>query len=124
MADAVACLNGKQVAAHKDGLYAVRGQADHLLVNGDNLITVKIDGSENPKRRPGGMIDYLTYAGIYRDVWLEIRSSVSIAKMKVETAMCLKRPSRHGPTSGLTILKTSHLKALSLRRLKMERVAL
>ena len=32
------------------------------LVEGDNLVTVKIDGSENPAIPPfGGQIDYLTY---------------------------------------------------------------
>lgn len=91
MADAVVCLNGKQVAAHKDGYTPFEARLTDLLVNGDNLITVKIDGSENPEIPPfGGMIDYLTYAGIYRDVWLEIRSSVSIAKMKVETGNVLE----------------------------------
>ena len=54
-------------------LYAVRGAADRHLKQGDNLLTVKIDGSENPAIPPfGGQIDYLSYAGIYRDVWLRV----------------------------------------------------
>ena len=51
-----------------------------------NLITVRIDGSENMAIPPfGGQIDYLTYAGVYRDVWLKIADSISIARLKVET---------------------------------------
>jgi len=47
---------------------------------------VRIDGSENPEIPPfGGQIDYLTYAGIYRDVWLKTVPAVSIDTVKIET---------------------------------------
>ena len=53
---------------------------------GDNLLAIKIDGSENPDIPPfGGRIDYLTYAGIYRDVWLKVTPPVSIGSVKIET---------------------------------------
>jgi len=87
MANSVVWVNGTQVAAHKDGYTPFSARLTGLLKEGDNLITVKIDGSENPEIPPfGGQIDYLTYAGIYRDVWLQVTDAVSIAKLKVETS--------------------------------------
>ncbi|MEK1930087.1 MAG: sugar-binding domain-containing protein, partial [Pararhizobium sp.] len=85
MADAVVYLNGKEIIAHKDGYTPLEARLTGLLKQGDNLITVRIDGSENPAIPPfGGRIDYLTYAGIYRDVWLKVTAPVSIANIKVE----------------------------------------
>ena len=70
MADAVVWLNGQQVAAHKDGYTPFSARLTGLLRDGANLVTVRIDGSENPEIPPfGGPIDYLTYAGTYRDPW-------------------------------------------------------
>ncbi|MCV9967143.1 glycoside hydrolase family 2 protein [Pararhizobium sp. BT-229] len=90
MADSVVYLNGEQITAHKDGYTPFEARLTGLLKQGDNLITVKIDGSENPGIPPfGGRIDYLTYAGIYRDVWLKVTAPVSIANIKIETANTL-----------------------------------
>ncbi|MBC7680789.1 MAG: glycoside hydrolase family 2 protein, partial [Ferruginibacter sp.] len=87
MANTVVWVNGKQVAQHADGYTPFEARLTGLLNPGDNLVTVKIDGSENPDIPPfGGQIDYLTYAGIYRDVWLKVTDAVSIARIKVETA--------------------------------------
>lgn len=87
MANSVVWVNGQQVAAHKDGYTPFSARLTGLLKEGDNLITVKVDGSENPEIPPfGGQIDYLTYAGIYRDVWLQVTDPVSIANLKVETS--------------------------------------
>ena len=86
MADAVLYLNGEEIIAHKDGYTPFEARLTEKLREGDNLITVKIDGSENPEIPPfGGRIDYLTYAGIYRDVWLKVTDTVSIANLKIET---------------------------------------
>jgi beta-galactosidase len=90
MADAVVFLNGEEINAHKDGYTPFTARLTDRLVEGDNLITVKIDGSENPEIPPfGGRIDYLTYAGIYRDVWLKVTDPVSIANLKIETTEVL-----------------------------------
>jgi len=86
MADAVVYLNGEEIVAHKDGYTPFEARLTGRLRKGENLITVKIDGSENPQIPPfGGRIDYLTYAGIYRDVWLKVAVPVSVANIKVET---------------------------------------
>ena len=86
MADAVVCLNGERIGAHKDGYTPFEVRLTGRLREGDNLLAVTIDGSENPEIPPfGGRIDYLTYAGIYRDVWLKVTPAVSIGGVKIET---------------------------------------
>lgn len=86
MADSVVWLNGVEIAAHKDGYTPFEARLTPHLKRGENLLTVKVDGSENPDIPPfGGQIDYLCYAGIYRDVWLKATSPVSIANVKIET---------------------------------------
>ncbi len=86
MADSVVYLNGHEIVAHKDGYTPFEARLTPHLVRGDNLVTVKVDGSENPEIPPfGGQIDYLCYAGIYRDVWLKVASPVSIGNVKIET---------------------------------------
>ncbi|MDR3474675.1 MAG: glycoside hydrolase family 2 TIM barrel-domain containing protein [Devosia sp.] len=90
MADAVVYLNGVELVAHKDGYTPFEARLTGKLKAGDNLLTVKIDGSENPAIPPfGGRIDYLTYAGIYRDVWLQVTPPVSIGSVKIETPNAL-----------------------------------
>lgn len=86
MANAVVRLNGEEIVAHKDGYTPFEARLTGRLQPGENLLSVTIDGSENPEIPPfGAMIDYLTYAGIYRDVWLEVKAPVFIANVKVET---------------------------------------
>ncbi len=86
MADSVVWINGKEAGSHKDGYTPFEIRLTDELVPGDNLITIKVDGTENPEIPPfGGQIDYLTYAGIYRDVWLKVTDPVSIRHVKIET---------------------------------------
>ncbi|CZT36693.1 glycoside hydrolase family 2 protein [Rhizobium sp. 9140] len=90
MADSEVYLNGEKIASHRDGYTPFEARLTDGLKPGDNLVTVKIDGSENPDIPPfGGMIDYLCYAGIYRDVWLKVASPISIRNMKIETPEAL-----------------------------------
>jgi beta-galactosidase len=86
MANARVYLNGTEIAAHKDGYTPFTARLTGRLTEGDNLLTVVVDGTENPEIPPfGGRIDYLTYAGIYRDVWLRVTDPVSIGAVKIET---------------------------------------
>jgi beta-galactosidase len=86
MADARVLLNGTELVAHKDGYSPFAARLTGKLRDGANVLTVHIDGSENPEIPPfGGQIDYLTYAGIYRDAWLRVSAPVSIGLTKIET---------------------------------------
>jgi beta-galactosidase len=120
MADAVVNLNGRQILAHRDGYTPFEVRLTPHLEKGDNLLTVKIDGSENPEIPPfGGQIDYLTYAGIYRDVWLKVTSPVWIGNIKIETPdvlaahkriqvkVFLADPDHHGVSGTLTVTVTA-----------------
>ena len=86
MANSHIYLNGNQVAVHKDGYTPFEVKLSPALLDSKNLITVVIDGQENPTFPPfGGQIDYLTYSGIYRDVWIKITDPISIDHIKLET---------------------------------------
>ncbi len=86
MANAQVSLNGALLTRHKDGYTPFEARLTGLLKPKGNLLAVQIDGSENPEIPPfGGAIDYLTYAGIYREVWLKLTAPVAIGLTKVET---------------------------------------
>lgn len=86
MVDAVVWVNGVEVTRHRDGYTPFTVPLENPLGSGIIRVTVRIDGSENPEIPPfGGRIDYLTYAGIYRDVWLEVLPARHIQSLKIET---------------------------------------
>ncbi len=93
MANARVRLNGEEIAAHADGYTPFVARLTPHLKPGVNHVNVLIDGSENPAIPPfGGVVDYLTYAGIYRECWLEVTTPVSIGLVKIETPDVLTRP--------------------------------
>ena len=90
MANARVLLNNAAIATHSDGYTPFSTRLNEHLKPGENLLRVEIDGSENPDIPPfGGRIDYLTYAGIYREVSLCVTSPVSISCCKIETPNAL-----------------------------------
>ncbi|MVT00716.1 glycoside hydrolase family 2 protein [Devosia marina] len=90
MANARVSLNGEEIAAHKDGYTPFEARLTGKLLDGENELTVTIDGSENPEIPPfGGQIDYLTYAGLYREAWLRVTSGIFVGNGKVETPYAL-----------------------------------
>src|SRR5690606_4026364 len=68
-------LNGEFVLENKGGYLPFSVDiSNHLKENLKVLLTVVVNGSENQNIPPfGGVIDYLTYVGIYRDVLLEVK---------------------------------------------------
>lgn len=86
MADARVRLNGVEITTHKDGYTPFEARLTEHLVEGENLLAIDINGQENPSIPPfGGQIDYLTYAGMYRDVWMKLTAPISVASVKIET---------------------------------------
>jgi beta-galactosidase len=86
MANSVVYLNGVELASHKDGYTPFGARLTGRMRTGKNLITVTIDGSENPDIPPfGRVIDYLTYAGIYREAALRVTAPIWIGNPKIET---------------------------------------
>ena len=93
MANARLRLNGEEIASHTDGYTPFVARLTPHLRPGVNHVSITVDGSENPGIPPfGGVIDYLTYAGLYREAWLQVTAPVSLARVKIETPDVLTAP--------------------------------
>ena len=69
-------VNGVEAATHRCGYTAFRVELTGLVKPGGNRLCVKLDTSENPAIPPFGfVVDYLTYGGLYREAWLDVRES-------------------------------------------------
>ena len=91
MSNAKVYLNDKKIITHTDGYTPFVARLTDELQKGENTLKVEIDGSENPSIPPfGGRIDYLTFAGIYRDVYLRVTSPIFINNIKIETLNILE----------------------------------
>lgn len=68
-------LNGKELCSHRCGYTAFRTElTGELKIGGRNELAVKLDCTENKAVPPFGfVIDYLTYGGLYREAWLDVR---------------------------------------------------
>ncbi|MGN0977490.1 MAG: glycoside hydrolase family 2 protein [Faecousia sp.] len=92
-------LNDRELTTHRTGYTAFRVEITHEVDwDGENLLAVKLDTTENPQVPPFGFaIDYLTYGGLYREVWLDVReqsflenlyvTTPTLTTMKLETAV-------------------------------------
>src|SRR5215467_9634306 len=67
-------INGEKLGEYKGGYTPFSFEVTpHVKWDQENLLAVELDSSERPDIPPfGGSIDYLTFGGIYRDVWLRI----------------------------------------------------
>ena len=68
-------LNGREVAHHRTGYTGFRVEiTEQARLGEENILAVKLDTRENGEIPPFGfVIDYLTYGGLYREAWLDIR---------------------------------------------------
>ena len=80
-------INGRAIAQHRSGYTAFRVDiTDAVTFLGENLLAVKLDTTENPQVPPFGfVIDYLTYGGLYREVWLDVREKCHIQDLYITT---------------------------------------
>ena len=79
--------NGAELMTHRCGYTAFRVEiTDAARLGEDNLIAVRLDATENPSIPPFGyVIDYLTYGGLYREAWLDVRGQTCIEDLFVYT---------------------------------------
>ena len=78
--------NGRKITEHRSGYTAFRCDVSGCVHAGKNTIAVRLDTTENAQIPPfGNVVDYLTYGGIYRDVWLDIRNETYIEDVFAET---------------------------------------
>ena len=80
-------LNGKELACLRSGYTAFRVDiTEAAVLGGENCLAVKLDTTENGEVPPFGfVIDYLTYGGLYREVWLDVREKSYIEDLYITT---------------------------------------
>ena len=79
-------VNGKELAHHRCGYTAFRVEVTDAVHPGENLVAVRLDTTENAAVPPFGfVIDYLTYGGLYREVWLDVRNQSFISDIYITT---------------------------------------
>jgi len=78
-------VNGHETLTHRSGYTAFRVEITDLVKYGsDNLIAIRLDTTENPSIPPFGfVVDYLTYGGLYREVWLDVRENSYISDIYI-----------------------------------------
>ncbi len=67
-------LNGKQVISHSCGYTAFTADlTPYLNTAGENVLVIKVDSRESLNTPPfGNVIDYMTYGGIYREIYIDV----------------------------------------------------
>ena len=79
-------LNGEKVGEHYSGYTAFTLDISNSLRYGEeNVLVVKVDSRESLDIPPfGNVIDYMTYGGIYREVYLEIKDPTYVKDVFVK----------------------------------------
>lgn len=79
-------LNGEKIGEHYSGYTAFTLDISEALQYGkENILVVKVDSRESLNIPPfGNVIDYMTYGGIYRDVYLDIKNPTYISDVFVK----------------------------------------
>lgn len=87
---AVVRVNGRVAGQHRGGYTGFAVEITDLVDReGENLLTVQLDTREDPTIPPFGfVIDYLTYGGLYREVWLEATAESRLTDLFVYTPTC------------------------------------
>ncbi len=90
--DAVLYVNGIKAAEHHTGYTAFTTDiTEHVKVGESNVITVRCDSREDLNTPPFGfVIDYMTYGGIYRDVYLDVKEKEYIKDIFIKTKLADK----------------------------------
>lgn len=80
-------INGIPAGQHRCGYTAFRLEIGPLVEYGkENTVAVRLDCTENPAIPPFGyVIDYLTYGGLYREAWLDVRPQNMIEDVYLTT---------------------------------------
>ena len=90
--DAILYVNGIKAAEHHTGYTAFTTDiTEHVKVGETNVLTVRCDSRETLNTPPFGfVIDYMTYGGIYRDVYLDVKEKEYIKDIFIKTKLADK----------------------------------
>ena len=91
-------INGRLAGEHKCGYTAFTMDISELVnYGGDNTLTVKLNSREDVNVPPFGfVIDYMTYGGIYRDVYLDVKEKAYISDIFVSTKLAERYEDENG----------------------------
>lgn len=79
-------LNGQLAGQHQGGYTGFTIEITDLVHRTENLLAVRLDTREDPNLPPFGfVIDYLTYGGLYREVWQETSPQSRVSDLFVYT---------------------------------------
>lgn len=114
--DSTVYLNGSKVGEHHCGYTAFTVDLSAYANYGqDNVLCVRLDSREDLNVPPFGyVIDYMTYGGIYRDVYLEVKDQIALEDIFVHT---LITPDEAQVTSEITFYEVA--KDLNVRQYYM-----
>ena len=86
-------MNGELVQEHLGGYMSFSVNITDELREGENLLTVYVDSRERKDIPPyGHLVDYLTFGGIYRDVYLKIVNRIHIENVFIKPSNILDDP--------------------------------
>ncbi|MHB8064172.1 MAG: glycoside hydrolase family 2 protein [Ruminiclostridium sp.] len=80
-------INGQYIAEHFGGYTPIEIDISGNVIYGqDNLLVIACDSTEREDIPPfGKVIDFLTYGGIYREAWIEIKEKTYIKDIFIRT---------------------------------------
>lgn len=86
-------LNGEKIGEHHCGYTAFSMDISAYVKFGeDNILAVRLDTRESSNIPPFGyVVDYMTYGGIYRDVYLEVKNKSHLADVFLWSEVSLKQ---------------------------------
>lgn len=118
-------LNGRKVGEHACGYTAFTVELTGELAEGRNVLSVKLDTRESLNQPPfGHVIDYMTYGGLYREVWLDVREQCMISDVFVTTeqqtvnlalTLDFEKEPEEGAEYQLAVAVRTHINQLSLQ---------
>lgn len=87
--EATVYCNGQEICRHGCGYTAFEADiTDAVVFGGQNTVAVRLDSRESLNVPPfGGQIDYLTFGGLYRQVWLLVRENSHFKDVFVRAEM-------------------------------------
>ncbi len=94
--EATLYVNGVEVGKHSCGYTAFTVDISKFLVYGQaNVLVMKVDSRESLNVPPFGfVIDYMTFGGIYRDVYLDVKENHHIKDVFVKAVPCANNTGR------------------------------
>lgn len=107
-------VNGHACVHHKGGYTAFTADVSSYMKYGEeNIVTVKVDSRESLNIPPFGyVVDYMTYGGIYRDVYVDVKPKTHLKDVFVYSEDVLK-------ASRKMIVQTTLSEAIDTQKLKL-----